>query len=71
METLRINILNPKAKKLLQNLADLNLIQISKNQDSTAISSLLKSLRKNSSEAPSIEEITKDVEEVRAARYEK
>ena len=30
MESITIEILNPKAKKLLQDLADLNLIAISK-----------------------------------------
>lgn len=32
METVQIDILNPKAKKLLKNLADLNLIKIIKSQ---------------------------------------
>ena len=30
METIRIDIINPKAKNLLKDLADLNLIKISK-----------------------------------------
>ncbi len=30
METIRIDIINPKAKKLLKDLADLNLIKINK-----------------------------------------
>ncbi len=33
MTTLRIGILNPKATKLLQNLADLKLITIEKDED--------------------------------------
>ncbi|WP_036691435.1 hypothetical protein [Pedobacter glucosidilyticus] len=32
MESITIEILNPKVKKLLQNLADLNLIAISQNE---------------------------------------
>jgi len=33
METLNVEILDPKAKKLLQNLADLNLISIKENPE--------------------------------------
>ena len=35
METIQIDILNPKAKKLLRNLADLNLIKINKEKEKT------------------------------------
>lgn len=71
MNTITIDILNPKAKKLLQNLADLNLIAI-KNQDTTkGFAEILRKLRSNSKIAPSLEEITKEVEIVRAKRYEK
>lgn len=70
METLRIEIVNPKAKRLLQDLADLNLISISKSLDSeTDFRELLSKLRSNSDTAPSLEEITKEVENVRAIRY--
>lgn len=70
METLRIEIVNPKAKRLLQDLADLNLISISKSLDSkTDFRELLSKLRSNSDTAPSLDEITKEVENGRAMRY--
>ncbi len=42
METIRINIFNPKAKKLLKGLADLNLIKICDKKKKPDFSSLLK-----------------------------
>ena len=69
METIRIDILNPKAKKLLKDLADLNLIKIKKDKKSD-FSNLLKEMRSNSSEEISLDEITKEVENVRKSRYE-
>ncbi|MEH6408296.1 MAG: hypothetical protein V7767_13535 [Leeuwenhoekiella sp.] len=70
MESIKIDILNPKAKNLLQDLADLNLIKI--NQDKkTDFSTLLKKLRSNSKEKISIDDITKEVETVRKKRFEK
>ena len=71
METLKIDILNPKAKSFLQNLADLNLIRIQKEKVKTEFQELLDKLRMKSAEAPSPDEITKEVEAVRKARYEK
>ncbi|GAB3009763.1 hypothetical protein [uncultured Cyclobacterium sp.] len=70
METIRIDILNPKAKNLLKDLADLNLIKIKEDKKSD-FSDLLKKLRSNSKEELSLEEITKEVENVRKSRYEK
>ncbi len=67
MQTINVEILNPKAKKLLKDLADLNLISI---KPDSGIRTLLTKLRKNETEVPSLEEITKKVEEVRRARYE-
>jgi len=67
MESLSIEIINPKAKTLLRNLAAMNLIQI-KNQPSLA--SMLAMLRRNEAQVPSLEEITQEVEFVRQARYE-
>ncbi len=68
METLNIEILNPKAKNLLKNLADLNLIKISKEAAKTDFSSILKKLRDKSNNEISLAEITKEVEEVRNSR---
>lgn len=70
METLRIDILNPKAKNLLKDLADLNLIKIKKEKKSD-FSDFLKKLRSKSKEELSLDEITKEVENVRKSRYEK
>lgn len=69
METIRIDILNPKAKKLLKDLADLNLIKIKEDKESD-FSNLLKELRSKSSEEMDLDEITKEVENVRKSRYE-
>ena len=68
MEFLRIEILNPKAKQLLKNLADLDLIRISKEKTESDFSEILDNLRDKSGDAPSLEEITKAVESVRKDR---
>ena len=66
MESITVEILNPKAKKLLEDLADLNLISISYIKPS--LENLLNILRSDNS--PSFKEITKEVENVRAKRNE-
>jgi len=71
MESIRIDIINPKAKALLKDLADLDLIKIKKDIPKKNFQSLLNKLRKNHMEAPSLEEITAEVEKVRKARYDK
>ena len=71
METILIDILNPKAKALLNDLADLNLIKIKKEKVKTEFIELIEKLRLNSDEIPSIDEITNEVENVRKERYEK
>jgi len=70
MSTIRVDILNPKAAKLLKNLADMKLIAI---QDSSksGFAKLLKKLRAKAKPAPSMDEITQEVELVRSKRYEK
>ena len=68
MESIRIDIINPKAKRLLMNLADLNLIRINKENVQSEIQVLLDRLRANSEDSPSIEEISKEVEAVRKDR---
>lgn len=70
METLRIDILNPKAKKLLNNLAELNLIKIKKDKSMNELADLLDKLRVKNAELLSLEEINSEVEEVRKKRYE-
>ncbi len=72
MEALKIKILNPKAKKIIQGLVDLKLIQITEERDSDQkFRLLLKKLRSYSAESPSLDEITKIVEETRTERYER
>jgi len=71
MESIRIEILNPKAKSLIKNLADMDLIRIKKEKEKSELAELLDKLRMHSENAPSLEEITKEVESVRKARYEK
>jgi hypothetical protein len=69
MESLTINILNPKALSLLKNLADLDLIEISQKENSNALVDLLKKTRKVKTNELTLDEITKEVEEVRGLRY--
>ncbi len=71
METLRIDILNPKAKSLLKDMADLDLIKIKKGKVKSEFRELLEKFRSNAENAPSLDEITAEVELVRKARYEK
>ena len=70
MNTIRVNILNPKAARLLKDLADLNLIAIQDNPKN-GFAAMLKKLRSKAKSAPSPEEITKEVESVRAKRHAK
>lgn len=68
MESYQINILNPKAVRLLKNLAELKLISLRKTSDSS-FQSVVNRIRKNAKNTPSIDEITREVEEVRSKRY--
>jgi hypothetical protein len=70
MNTMRIDILNPKAAKLLKDLADLNLIAI-QDTSKSGFASVLKKLRSKAKSAPTLDEITKEVELVRSKRYAK
>jgi hypothetical protein len=70
MNTMQIDILNPKAAKLLKDLADLKLIAIRKTSKNN-FSSVLEKLRANDGLIPSLKEITKEVELVRTKRYAK
>ena len=68
--TYQVDILNPKADKLLQDLADLNLIALSKESNDDPFLRVVKRLRKKAaSKPPTLEEITKEVESVRSKRY--
>ena len=68
MDTLSVKILNPKARKLLMDLADMDLIEIT--DDKKEFLELLERLQSNADKAPSLQEITEEVEIVRKARYE-
>lgn len=70
METMRIDILNPKAAKLIKDLADLKLIAIHKPTEND-FGDLVEKLRSKSESAPSFEEITREVELVRSKRHAK
>ena len=67
MEALNVQIINPKAKSLLLNLEEMNLIQIKAN---SGLSEILAKLRRNEFEVPLPEEIAEEVELVRQKRYE-
>lgn len=70
MEALKIEILNPKALKLIKGMQDLKLIKV--NEDpASSLKVYLKKMRNKSASAPSLNEITKIVEEVRVKRYAK
>ncbi|MBK6834715.1 MAG: hypothetical protein IPG89_10745 [Bacteroidetes bacterium] len=69
MASLNIEILNPKAKKLLQDLAELRLISISE-KDSNPFMEVVKKLRSKKAKI-SMDEITKEVEALRTKRYGK
>ena len=70
MTTYQVNILNPKADRLLQDLADLNLIAI-KQTDNDGFMQVIERLRSKAGQIgpPTMEEITQEVEAVRAERY--
>lgn len=70
MNTMRIDILNPKATKLLKDLADLNLIAIHDTSKNSFVS-VLKKLRSKAKSAPTFDEITDEVELIRSKRYAK
>lgn len=67
----QVKILNPKAEKLLRDLADLELISISE-YSIDPFMAVVEKLRENASaNPPTLEEITKEVEIIRAERYAK
>lgn len=70
MESLKVDILNPKAGKLLKDLADLDLIAIRK-ATKNEFSEVLKRIRSKSETVPGPEEIADEVEAVRSRRTSK
>jgi len=72
MASLQIDILNPKAGKLLKDLADLKLIAIRETGKGDGFLRAVKKIRaKGKIKSISLEEITKEVEAVRTKRYAK
>ena len=69
MKKLQVEILNPKARKLLDDLVQLNLIKIKDNKGND-FSDLLKKLRTKGSNQLTPEEIINEVTLVRKSRYE-
>jgi hypothetical protein len=67
--TYQVEILDPKATKLLKDLADLKLISIRPTSEDIFLKVVNRLRKKASSNPPSLEEITKEVESVRAKRY--
>jgi len=70
MESIRIDIVNPKALSLLRDLADLDLIRIRKDKVKSEFANLLEKMRADSDDVPSLDDITAEVEAVRKMRYE-
>ena len=68
MNTIQVNILNPKADLILKDMEKQNLISIKRTSDKN-LRSVLNNLRSNAKTAPSLKEITKEVELVRTKRY--
>lgn len=71
MTTIQVDILNPKAAKLLDDLAELKLISIRKTTDDGLLKLVNKFRAKAKKNPPTLEEITKEVEIVRSERYAK
>ena len=69
MDTYQIEIIEPGAKKLLDDLANLNLITVQPVEPKKLFKRLLDKMRSNEGKAPTLEEITAEVETVRAERY--
>lgn len=65
---MQVEILNPTARKILKNLADLKLISIKRK---TSFEDIYNKIQQNSDEIISLDEITAEVETVRKARNAK
>ncbi len=70
METIKIDILNPKARKLLNDLADMDLIAIRKSTNKE-FSDVVQKIRSKSDKELYEDEIAQEVEAVRSARSNK
>ena len=70
MVTYQVDIIDPKASKLLQDLADMKVIAI-RNVPDSSFMDLVKKLRRKAKEInePSLEDITSEIESIRTKRY--
>jgi hypothetical protein len=66
---MQIDILNPKATRLLKDLADMDLIAIRDIADDGFMDAVNAIRAKANTNPPSMEEITEEVEKVRAERH--
>ena len=66
---MQIDILNPKATKLLKDLEDLKLIAIKKTEADGFLKVVKRLRMKAAKHPPSLDEITRAVESVRSQRY--
>lgn len=65
METIQIEILNPKVKKLLKDLVSLNLISIKKE---TSFLDTIAAIRETNQHSPSLDEIAFEVKKVKSKK---
>lgn len=70
METLRVDLINPKARVFLNGLAELNLIKIINENQGKNFTELLEKFRSISSTDISDEDIQAEVNALRKQRYE-
>jgi hypothetical protein len=68
MQTIRIDIVNPKALNLLKELADMDLIRIKTDDSQLELEKILKKMRTRNKSVPTLDEITEVVETVRNSR---
>ena len=70
MSTISIDVLNPKVFNLLEDLANLRLIAIkTETSETNEFMDLVQQIRSKSTNPPSLEEITAEVEQQRAEMY--
>jgi hypothetical protein len=68
MSSFIVEIINPKAEKLLKDLESMNLIVMKKTKKSR-FPELLEKMRSKHNQAPDLAEIAREVEVVRAQRH--
>ena len=71
MDTYQIEIIEPRAKGLLDELVNLNLIRFRRVEPAQQFQELVQKIRAQDDDPPSFEEITAEVELVRNQRYAK